>query len=90
MTLKYVTPSSIAYQSADAATAESALGDLPEWDLSVFYSSIDDPQIDRDMARAKDLAEQFETDCKGKLAEIAARSGDELAAVVVAMKSLKI
>ncbi len=82
MTLKYVTPSSIAYQSADAATAESALGDLPEWDLSVFYSSIDDPEIDRDMARAKDLAEQFETDCKGKLAEIAARSGDELAAVV--------
>ncbi|WP_425328967.1 M3 family oligoendopeptidase [Pseudovibrio sp. SCP19] len=82
MTLKHATPFPIAYQSAEAAMTAGSLGDLPEWDLSVFYSSIEDPAIDQDMERAKELAEQFEADCKGKLAEIAGRSGDEMAEIV--------
>ncbi len=89
MTLKHATPFPIAYQSAEAAMTAGSLGDLPEWDLSVFYSSIEDPAIDQDMERAKELAEQFEADCKGKLAEIAARSGDEMARSFAVMKSWK-
>ncbi|SDR32285.1 M3 family oligoendopeptidase [Pseudovibrio sp. Tun.PSC04-5.I4] len=82
MNVKHAFPFSAAFQNAEATAASSSLGDLPEWDLSVFYSSMDAPEIDVDMVKAKDLAEQFETEFKGKLAEIAGRSGDELAGII--------
>lgn len=39
------------------------------WDLSVFYSGLDDPQIQLDLADYADKAKKFRNDYKGKLSE---------------------
>ncbi len=39
------------------------------WDLSVFYSGIDDPQIDKDMDIITEMERQFNASYKGKLGE---------------------
>jgi oligoendopeptidase F len=39
------------------------------WDLSAFYSGIDDPQIDKDLADLVELEKKFYEDYKGNLAE---------------------
>ncbi len=88
MNVKHVFPSSATFHNAEAA-AGSALGELPEWDLSVFYSSMDAPEIDADMVKARELAEKFETEFKGKLAEIAASSGDKLADVIAQYEAIE-
>lgn len=84
-----VNSSSSCLQTADAVAHGSSFGDLPEWDLSVFYSSLDDPAIDEDMSKAQDEAVAFEQAYKGKLAEIAGRSGDELADVIARYEALE-
>ena len=43
---------------------------LPEWDLSAFYNGIDDPKIEADLARAKQLATDFAGAYKGRLATL--------------------
>ncbi|MBC6440068.1 MAG: M3 family oligoendopeptidase [Rhodospirillales bacterium] len=53
---------------SEAAT----LGDLPEWDLSVFYDGSDDPRIDADMVRLTDESGAFERAFKGRLADLGA------------------
>lgn len=84
-----VTSSSSCLQTADAAAQGASFGDLPEWDLSVFYSSLDDPKIDQDLSKAQDEAVAFEQAYKGKLAEISGRSGDELAEVIARYEALE-
>ncbi len=46
----------------------SALGDLPQWDLSALYPAIDAPEVERDLARARTEAETFAATWKGTLA----------------------
>ncbi len=50
----------------------SALGDLPEWDLSALYPAIDSPDVARDLARGRSDAEAFAATWKGTLAGHAA------------------
>ena len=46
------------------------------WDLTVFYSGIDDPRIDADLAMLTEQARRFRDDYKGKLSE---KLGDAIA-----------
>ena len=43
--------------------------DQVRWDLSIFYSGIDDPQIDKDLAALVAREKKFYEDHKGKLTE---------------------
>ena len=65
-------------EKAASAKARPALRDLPEWDLSDLYASMDAPQLQEDLARADREARAFEEAWRGKLAEAAGRpaSGD--------------
>ena len=45
-------------------------GKLPEWNLSDLYSGIDAPEIVRDLQSMDADCVAFETDYKGKLADI--------------------
>src|SRR5277367_1451582 len=49
----------------------TALGTLPEWDLSALYPGIGAPEIKRDLARADAECNAFEERYKGKLAALA-------------------
>jgi oligoendopeptidase F len=42
---------------------------LPVWDLSAYYSGIDDPKIEADLKEAKSKAEDFEKKYRGKINE---------------------
>jgi oligoendopeptidase F len=53
------------------AARKSALGALPEWNLSDLYSGLDDPAIKRDLDRADTECVAFENAYKGKLADLA-------------------
>ncbi len=49
---------------------EQAAAALPSWDLSELYAASDDPRIDADLAEVLALAQAFEADYKGRLAEL--------------------
>ncbi|MFT6106922.1 MAG: oligoendopeptidase F [Rickettsiales bacterium] len=48
------------------------LGNLPNWDLTDFYSGISDKEITKDFADAKKLADKFKTQYQGNLGKISA------------------
>ncbi|MHC5655921.1 M3 family oligoendopeptidase [Stappia sp. ICDLI1TA098] len=73
--------------SAGSAKA-GALGDLPEWNLTDLYSSHEAPEVAADLERSLREAEAFESRYKGRLAEIAGRSGTELAGAIREMETL--
>ena len=52
-----------------------ALGDLPGWNLADLYPGIDSLELKRDLDRVATECVAFETDYKGKLAELAAAPG---------------
>lgn len=56
-----------------AAKAAKALGDLPEWNLTHLYPSMDSPEFAADLERALSESQAFAARYRGKLAEIAAR-----------------
>ena len=66
------------------AARKSALGALPEWNLADLYAGLDDPAIKPDLERADADCIAFETDYKGKLADLAksASAGAALAEAV--------
>jgi oligoendopeptidase F len=59
-----------------ASQASSALGDLPEWDLGDLYSSMDAPELKRDLAKAAEDAIAFEERWKGTLSSEAGRGAE--------------
>ena len=65
-------------------SAKTKAGDLPEWNLSDLYPSIDSPEVTRDLERLDEECIAFELACKGKLAEETAKAGggEWLAAMV--------
>ena len=65
--------------TSDAAAADKAVGDLPEWSLDDLYKGLDDPAIEEDYKLAQSEAEAFAADYQGKLAEGLAKGGDDLA-----------
>jgi oligoendopeptidase F len=64
------------------AGRQTALGALPEWNLADLYSGLDDPAIERDLARVNEECAAFEEAYKGKLAGLAGSGGAMLAAAV--------
>lgn len=55
------------------------------WDLSVFYSGIDDPQIDADLQKITQMADDFAAQYRGKVAALTAA---ELVAACKAMEAI--
>jgi len=66
---------SAAKAKAKTKTRSPALGDLPGWNLADLYPGIDSPELKRDLDRVATECVAFETDYKGKLAELAAAPG---------------
>ncbi len=69
--------------------SKSALGKLPEWNLTDLYSGLDDPAVKRDLERVDAECIDFEAAYKGKLAGMAggaqkdaSQAGAALAAAV--------
>jgi oligoendopeptidase F len=60
------------------------LGDLPEWDLTDLYASVDAPKVEADLKEALDRAKTFEISYKGRLADLAENN---VAALVTAIRA---
>ncbi|MDH6233479.1 oligoendopeptidase F [Mesorhizobium soli] len=66
------------------------LGDLPEWDLTDLYASMDAPELKRDLQKAADDAIAFETQWKGKLAAEAQKGSEgKLGEALVAYEAIE-
>ena len=72
-------------QSSSAAT----LGDLPEWDLTDLYPSMDAPEVEADLQAMLDRSVTFETSYKGRLAELAAENVSALVLAIRAYEDLE-
>src|SRR5690606_25094691 len=66
--------------TAAAPQGHNRLGNLPVWDLDDLYPGRDSPQFEAALKEARQRAEKFEADYKGKLAEMT-RAGTLLAAI---------
>jgi oligoendopeptidase F len=75
-------------KSAAKQAKPTALGILPEWDLSALYPAIDSAEIKRDLARIDAECNGFEERYKGKLAALA-QGADGGAALGGAIKELE-
>ncbi|MXN65313.1 M3 family oligoendopeptidase [Stappia sp. GBMRC 2046] len=73
--------------NAQGATAAD-LGSLPEWNLADLYPAIDAPEVMADLERCEGDAKAFEETYKGRLAELAGKSGAELAEAVKGYEAL--
>ena len=51
-------------------TTASNLGPFPQWDLSVFYTNADDPQIDKDKQALAHDAKRFRKAFENKVADL--------------------
>ncbi|MFN3133844.1 M3 family oligoendopeptidase [Roseibium sp.] len=69
---------------APAASGTAELGDLPVWDLTDLYPSVDAPKVTSDLKEALDRAKTFEASYKGRLADLAANN---VAALVTAIRA---
>jgi oligoendopeptidase F len=69
---------------APAASGNAELGDLPVWDLTDLYPSVDAPKVTSDLKEALDRAKTFEASYKGRLADLAANN---VAALVTAIRA---
>ena len=55
------------------------------WDLSVFYTSVDDPKVEADIAHVNALAEAFQARFRGKLGTM---SADDFVQAYEAMEAI--
>jgi oligoendopeptidase F len=62
--------------AAAGAAAAGAFGDLPEWNLADLYGSMESPDLERDLAKARADAQAFENSWKGAIAPAAKQPGD--------------
>ena len=63
------------------------LGALPEWDLSDLYAGSADPALASDLAKAKQLAQDLQTRCQGKLAQL---SPDQFGQMIVDYEAISV
>lgn len=70
---------------AAANSNEQSLGKLPEWNLNDFYTSISDPDIEKDIKKADTLSKEFAKRYEGQLDLI---SADELAIAIRAYETI--
>ena len=54
----------------DATQLKTALGSLPEWDLSDLYAGVDAPELETDLVQSTDKATAFAERYKGNLASL--------------------
>jgi oligoendopeptidase F len=66
-------------QQAEQATASINSSELPVWDLSDLYQSMDDPAIERDLTSSNETADALVQEGQGKLAGM---EGQALAAFI--------
>ena len=66
--------------AAPAQQGHNEVGPLPVWDLTDLYAGNDDPRLKADLDRARQDAEAFEADFKGKLAAVTT-SGQLISAI---------
>jgi oligoendopeptidase F len=74
-----------------ATSQDRNLGDLPEWDLRVFYEGVDDPRIAADLALLRKDVPDFANRYRGKLADLAgdANGGDGIAGAIARYEALE-
>ena len=73
-----------------SSSASKELGDLPLWDLTALYPSIDSPTVSHDLDRALAESQAFEGRYKGKLADLLAEGGSNLAEAITFLNTLNI
>ncbi len=67
----------------------AGLGVLPEWNLTDLYPGLDSPEVERDLTEGDAECAAFEQDFKGRLAEMAAGGGAQLAEAVRRYEALE-
>ncbi|MEY9168473.1 oligoendopeptidase F [Sinorhizobium fredii] len=83
-------PSAVRAQAGQAASSAANLGELPTWRLEDLYASAASYEFRADVAKAEADALAFEKEWKGKLAEAAAKTGDQgIGAAVKAFEALE-
>ncbi|MDE2750211.1 MAG: M3 family oligoendopeptidase [Chloroflexota bacterium] len=55
---------------SDALQEQHTGAEAITWDLSVFYQGLDDPQMEADIAKLKDMVDAFQARWRGKVAEM--------------------
>jgi len=75
----------------DGSNASSAMGDLPIWDLTDLYPSIDSPAVEDDLKASLDESIAFETAHKGHISTILSEAGgpEKLAGIIAAYELLE-
>ena len=58
------------------------------WDLKDLYSSIGDPKLDQDIADAQRLAQEFESQYRGKISSLKLSDADFLLQAIQQVESL--
>ena len=74
---------------APAASGTAELGELPVWDLTDLYPSVDAPKVTSDLKEALDRAKTFEASYKGRLADLAANNVTALVTAIRAYEDLE-
>lgn len=63
-------------ENAQNAGQDLDLGELPHWDLSDLYESIDSAELLKDLSQVEQSASTFESKWKGQLEQACAKNGD--------------
>ena len=63
-------------RDANATSGAESLGDLPEWDLSDLYPSVEAEELSRDIDWLEKACADFAGDYEGKLADLGASEAD--------------
>ncbi|WP_299482820.1 M3 family oligoendopeptidase [uncultured Roseibium sp.] len=74
---------------APQSAASVELKNLPEWDLTDLYASVEAPEVTQDLKEALDRAKTFETSYKGRLGELAQENVPALITAIRAYEDLE-
>lgn len=69
---------------AEVASSKPDLGDLPEWNLTDLYPSIDSDEVNRDLDLALKRSKEFQDKFGGKLAKVLEQDGGDGLAKLIA------
>lgn len=73
----------------DAQSTKADLGDLPEWNLTDLYSSLDAPEIAADLENCRATVDKLVADCRGNLSKFAKDEPDRLLEAVKIYEGLQ-
>ncbi len=81
--------SDVNFSTQNDATAETALNNLPEWNLSDLYPGMDSTEFKEDMSACKSNAESFEKKFSGKLLETLEGNPRDLAMAIAEYEQIE-